>query len=107
LLVPAPLPAPLHPLDAVDRPIIEALLRVEQPGDEDIVHAARLWTRHRGSLVSPDLQGMLEEAFRKWGLTQEEIYERSLEVWSRPGWRPSACGQESSSTVGSGADVES
>lgn len=105
--MPAPLPASLHPLDAVDRPIIEALLRVEQPGDEDIVHAARLWIRHRDSLVSPDLAEMLDAAFRRWGLSDSQVYKRAFDIWSRPGWRPSIDGQESSSTVGSGADVES
>lgn len=101
------LPTPKHPLDAVDRPIIEALLQTEQPGDEDVVHAARLWTRHAESILSGDLTLMLRRVFERWQLHPHVVASRARAVWARPGWRPQAFSDEVSDSVGSGADVQS
>lgn len=101
---PAPqLPAPLHPLDAVDRCVIEAL-PVRDPSNLDIVNAARLITRYRDSLLSADLHEMLCAVLQRWGLTISQLNARSLAIW-QSGWRPSL-EDATSSEVGSGADVE-
>ena len=106
----APPATSAHPLDPIDRPIIEALLQVGDPSDEDIVNASRLWVRYRHAdrmRLSEDLRAMLTQALSNWGLTTEEVYARALRIWRQPGWRPRSCGDETSDAVGSGADVQS
>jgi hypothetical protein len=103
--MPIAIPRPQHPLDHIDRPIIEALLRVEQPTDEDLVNAARLRMRHRGSKIAPDLAEAMDQVLTRWKLSEANLFACTRAIWSRPGWRPSAPGQESSESVGSGSDV--
>lgn len=96
-------PSP-HPLDQVDREAIEALLNIEVPLRIDIVHASRLTTRYRDSLLSPDLYVKLQQVLTRWSMTTAELYERSREIWMS-GWRPSLNSPQQEG-VGSGADVE-
>lgn len=95
----------LHPLDHIDRPIIERLLSSEWPDDEDLVNLARLRMRHRSSRIAPDLAKALDRVLEQWKLSEAELFSRTRTIWSQPGWRPSAPGQESSDSVGSGADT--
>lgn len=95
----------LHPLDHIDRPIIERMLRSQWPDDEDLVNLARLRMRHRSSRIAPDLARALDRVLAQWELTEDELFRRTRAIWDQPGWRPSAPGQESSDSVGSGADT--
>ncbi len=97
-------PASPHPLDQTDRRIIETLLTVERPLQIDIVQAARLTTRYRDSLLSPDLYTKLQQVLVRWSMTTAELYERSREIWMSD-WRPSLNSPQQED-VGSGADVE-
>ena len=97
-------PASPHPLDQTDRLIIETLLTVETPLQIDIVQAARLVTRYRDSLLSPDLYSKLQQVMTRWSLTIAELHERSREIWMS-GWLPSLASPQQEE-VGSGADVE-
>ena len=96
-------PSP-HPLDQVDRRIIETLLSVETPLEIDIVQAARLITRYRDSLLSPDLYLKLQQVLTRWSMTTAELFERSRGIWMS-GWLPSLAAPQQED-VGSGADVE-
>lgn len=101
---PAPaLPPALHPLDGQDRPLITALLQVSSPTDGDLVNAARLITRYRDSLLSPDLAGQLRQVLANWSLSLEQLQERTRSIWAS-GWRPAMAEQQAE--IGSGADVE-
>lgn len=99
-----PSPASLHPLDQLDRPVIERLLAVSQPTDADLVDAARLIARYRDTRLSPDLRDSLRQVLRNWGLNLAQLQERTRAIWAS-GWRPQLeTAQEPE--VGSGADVE-
>ena len=98
------LPAPQHPLDAVDRPVIESLLLVDQPSDRDLVDAARLVTRYRNATLSTDLWHKLQQALERWALSEDELNARTRAIWAS-GWRP-AMDRDDAIDVGSGADVE-
>lgn len=97
-------PASLHPLDQADRLIIETLLTVETPLQIDIVQAARLVTRYRDSLLSPDLYSKLQQVMTCWSLTIAELHERARDIWMSD-WCPSLATPQQQE-VGSGADVE-
>jgi hypothetical protein len=88
----------------VDREVIEALLSVETPLEIDIVQAARLTTRYRDSLLSPDLHLKLRQVLTRWSMTTADLYARSREIWMS-GWLPSLAAPQQED-VGSGADVE-
>lgn len=94
----------LHPLDAQDRAIVLHLITVATPSEVDIVQAARLLTRYRDSLLSHDLYDKLLLVLETWGLTTEQLNERSRAIWLS-GWRPTFAAP-ADEQVGSGADVE-
>lgn len=98
-------PASLHPLDKEDRVIIEGLLATAEPSSLDIVQAARLVQRYKDSLLSSDLYIKLQQAIERWGMTIEQLFDRSRSIWMS-GWRPTR-DNAAPSEVGSGADVES
>jgi|688.fasta_scaffold74192_6 hypothetical protein len=93
-----------HPLDLLDRPVIEALAGVSAPSESDIVNASRLYIRYRDSRLSPDLAETILQALKAWNLSVEELQERARAIW-QSGWRPSVPDAEEQ-PVGSGADVE-
>lgn len=97
------LPPGRHPLDATDRPLVDALLLTGEPSDGDITTAARLIIRYRDSVLSPDLVIKLRQALNRWGLTEDQLMVRSRVIWAS-GWRPAPVDQPAE--VGSGADVE-
>jgi hypothetical protein len=100
-----PAAASPHPLDGIDRPVIEALLTASAPSDQNLVDAARLLTRYRDSRLSPDLAPKILEALRNWSLSAEQLHERTRAIWAS-GWRPPVPEGPQEQQVGSGADVE-
>ena len=90
-----------HPLEASDRDTVERLLAAEQPGDAELIDAARLLMRYQGFPGARDLQEDLARALRLWGLSREALHERTRELWAR-GYRPAASTSEG---VGSGFDT--
>lgn len=100
-----PAAASPHPLDGIDRPVIEALLAAPTPSDCDIVHAARLYVRYRDARLSPDLLPRILRAIETWGLSIEDLQSRARAIWAS-GWRPPVPEAPQEQQVGSGADVE-
>lgn len=98
------MPQSIHPMDQTDRQIILQLLEARSPDNMDIVNAARLTTRYRDSLLSPDLYKLLQQVASNWTTTLAGIQERSRAIWLS-GWKPINHAAEQQG-VGSGADVE-
>jgi hypothetical protein len=94
-----------HPLDGIDRPVIEALLATATPSDQDLIDAARLLTRYRDSRLSPDLIFKILKALENWSLSIGELHEHTRALWAS-GWRPLTPNSPQEQQVGSGADVE-
>jgi hypothetical protein len=93
-----------HPLDLLDRPVIEALAAASTPSESDIVNASRLYIRYRNSRLSPDLLELILGALKAWNLSVEELQDRARAIW-QSGWLPPVPEAEEQ-PVGSGADVE-
>lgn len=83
--------------------MITALLQVAAPTDANLVDAARLVTRYRDSLLSPDLADQLRQVLANWSMSLGRLQQRTRAIWAS-GWRPAIAEQQSE--VGSGADVE-
>ena len=90
-----------HPLEVSDRETVERLLAANQPGDADLIDAARLLMRYQGFPGAHDLQEDLAKTLRLWGLSREALHERTRALWAQ-GYRPAAAASEG---VGSGFDT--
>ena len=91
-----------HPLHAIDRQVIDALLAVATPEDRHLVDAARLLQRYAGFPGATDLQEDLAKLLRLWQLDGPSLRQRTRAIWAS-GYRP---GQSvSGEAVGSGFDT--
>ncbi|MEB3261527.1 MAG: DUF3288 family protein [Cyanobacteriota bacterium] len=90
-----------HPLHALDRDLVDALLACEKPGDAQLVDAARLVMRYEGFPGARDLQDDLVKVLRLWGLDREALHTKTQAIWAA-GFRPAPAGGDA---VGSGFDT--
>ena len=90
-----------HPLHALDREVVNALLAAESPSDAQLVDLARLLMRYQGFPGARDLQDDLERLLRLWGLDRQALHSRTRAIWAA-GFRP---GQASEEAVGSSFDT--
>jgi hypothetical protein len=90
-----------HPLYALDRDLVDALLACAQPGDAQLVDAARLLMRYEGFPGARDIGDDLAKLLRLWGLDRERLHERTRVIWAA-GYRPAPAAAEA---VGSGFDT--
>jgi len=94
-----------HPLYATDRDAIDRLLAVPTPADDNLVDAARLLMRYEGFPGAIDLKDDLARALRLWGLSRDQLHQRTRQIWAE-GFRPGPVGNDSASeAVGSGFDT--
>lgn len=71
-----------HPQASKDRKTVEELLR-EEANDYNLTELARLLIRYRGFPGARDIQSDLERSLQRWGMTKEELFERTREIHSR------------------------
>jgi len=93
-----------HPLHNRDRPVVDRLLQVRSPRDQDLVDLARLLQRYHNFPGAEDIQNDLRKAVKKWGLDQASLYRRSRAIWAK-GFRPNLAADDG--LVGSGFDSAS
>jgi hypothetical protein len=94
-----------HPLYASDRDAIDRLLAASTPADDHLVDAARLLMRYEGFPGAADLKDDLAKALRLWGLSRDQLHQRTRQIWAE-GFRPGPVGNDSASeAVGSGFDT--
>ena len=90
-----------HPLHDGDRDRVDALLACEEPGDAQLVDAARLLMRYQGFPGARDLQDDLAKVLRLWGLDRDALHARTRAIWAS-GFRPAPAAADA---VGSGFDT--
>ena len=98
---PASAPDQTHPLYALDRDLVDGLLACAQPGDAQLVDAARLSMRYEGFPGARDIGDDLAKVLRLWGLDRDGLHERTRAIWAA-GYRPAPAAAEA---VGSGFDT--
>jgi hypothetical protein len=91
-----------HPLHAIDREVVDALLAVERPADQHLVDAARLLNRYEGFPGASDLRDDLERLLRHWQLDRPALQQRTRAIWAA-GFRPGPAAP--AEAVGSGFDT--
>ena len=90
-----------HPLYSKDRDQIDRLLAKESPDDSDLVDLARLFLRYEDFPGAADLQDDMSKTLRLWGLSRQELNEKTRRIW-KDGFRP---GSQTDEVVGSGFDT--
>ena len=84
-----------------DRALVDQLLAPgTQPTDDNLVTAARLFSRYLGS-TQDELVADLSQAMENWGFTLTDTQAKARAIWGN-GYRPQA---PASIDVGSGADT--
>jgi len=91
-----------HPLYGTERDLVDRLLATEAPADADLVELGRLLMRYEGFPGALDLQGDLQKTLRLWGLSREQLQQRTRAIWAG-GYRPGA--EAAPQAVGSGFDT--
>lgn len=81
---------------------MDRLLAIEAPADADLVELGRLLMRYEGFPGALDLQEDLQKTLRLWGLSREQLHQRTRAIWAG-GYRPGA--EAAPQAVGSGFDT--
>ncbi|KAB8315578.1 DUF3288 family protein [Tolypothrix campylonemoides VB511288] len=70
-----------HPLYNRDRPIVENLL-IGEATDHNLAELARLRIRYQGFPGARDIQSDLDKVLQHWGLSEEELFEKTRSLHS-------------------------
>ena len=84
--------------------MVDRLLQVQSPRDQDLVDGARLLQRYHNFPGAEDIRNDLGTALKTWGLNQSSLYRRSRAIWAK-GFRPDLAADDG--LVGSGFDSTS
>lgn len=68
-----------HPLYNRDRPTVESLIAGE-PSDTNLAELARLRIRYQDFPGARDIQTDLDNIMQQWGLTEEELFEKTRAI---------------------------
>jgi hypothetical protein len=71
-----------HPQWSSDRQVVNQLL-VGEPTDFNCAELARMMVRYRGFPGGRDIQTDLEKTLKRWGLTEEALYEKTRQIHAR------------------------
>jgi hypothetical protein len=69
----------IHPLWKNDRATMDSLMAGD-PTDLHLAELARLTMRYQGFPGARDIQADLVKVLKKWGLSEEELFERTREI---------------------------
>jgi hypothetical protein len=73
-----------HPLYNRDRPIVDTLL-TQEATDYNLAELARLRIRYQGFPGARDIQRDLNQILQQWGLTEEQLFEKTRQLHSLGG----------------------
>ena len=90
-----------HPLYSIDRDHLNRLMSLNSPGQEDMVEMARVFVRYEGFPGAKDLQIDMIKVLKSWGITKEELNEKTRKIWM-DGYKSSSSSDE---MVGSSFDT--
>jgi hypothetical protein len=68
-----------HPQWSSDRQVVNQLL-VGDPTDFNCAELARMMVRYRGFPGGRDIQADLAKTLKRWGLTEEALYEKTRQI---------------------------
>ena len=90
-----------HPLNAIDKKIIDSLITKSKPEDFDFINLARLINRYDNFPGEIEIKEDLQKILKFWNITQDILFSRTKKLWSN-NFRPS---NPTNVSVGSGFDT--
>ena len=82
-----------HPLYNRDRPLIDILL-AQDATDYNLSELARMRVRYQGFPGARDIQTNLDQVLQRWGLTEAELFAKTLQIHNQCGIYKSRCKKE-------------
>ena len=90
-----------HPLNSIDRNIIDSLIIKEKPEDLDFINLARLISRYSDFPGEIEIKNDIEKILKFWKITKNELYSKTKKIWLK-NFRPSNTNKD---LVGSSFDT--
>ena len=90
-----------HPLQAIDKNIIDSLITQEKPKDLDFINLARLINRYTNFPGEIEIKNDIDKILKFWKITRNDLFSITKKIWSK-GFRPSNTNKD---LVGSGFDT--
>ena len=90
-----------HPLHETDKNIIDSLISIENPEDQDFINLARLINRYSGFPGEIEIQNDIKKILKFWKISEDDLFYKTRNIWSN-NFRPS---NNSKELVGSGFDT--
>ena len=90
-----------HPLNAIDKKIIDSLITKSKPEDFDFINLARLINRYTNFPGEIEIKNDIEKILNFWKITKSELFSKTKNIWSKS-FRPSNTNKD---LVGSGFDT--
>ena len=90
-----------HPLHSTDKHIIDSLITIEKPEDQDLINLARLINRYSNFPGEIEIKNDIEKTLKFWKITKNDLFSNTKNIWSQ-GFRPSNTNKD---LVGSGFDT--
>ena len=91
----------IHPLNAIDKNIIDSLISKQKPEDIDFINLARLISRYENFPGEIDIKNDIEKILKFWHLSKKELFSKTKNIWSKS-FRPLNSNQD---LIGSGFDT--
>ena len=82
-----------HPLYATDREMVNRLIAIKNPAQEDLIDLARLFMRYDSFPGAKDIQMDMVKILKIWGITREELNKNTRNIWAG-GFRPGSSSEE-------------
>ena len=82
-----------HPLYATDREMVNRLIAIKNPAQEDLIDLARLFMRYDSFPGAKDIQMDKVKILKIWGITREELNKNTRNIWAK-GFRPGSSSEE-------------
>ena len=90
-----------HPLNAIDKKIIDSLITKSKPEDFDFINLARLINRYDNFPGEIEIKEDIKKTLKFWNISEDILFSKTKKLWSN-NFRPSSSTKD---LIGSGFDT--
>ena len=90
-----------HPLHETDKNIVDSLITMESPDNQDFINLARLINRYTNFPGEIEIKNDITKILKFWNISQKELFSKTRIIWSN-NFRPVNTNKD---LVGSGFDT--
>ena len=92
----------IHPLHDTDKQIVDSLIVLKSPENNDLINLARLILRYEKFPGEKALKTDLEKTLNFWQMSKEQLFSKTRKIWSND-FRPDS--NITKDLIGSGFDT--